>query len=45
MCADRLPERSEVTIYHVVSEALKNAAAHADASVVHVHLTVEDATI
>jgi signal transduction histidine kinase len=46
MCADRhLPERSEVTAYHVVSEALTNAAKHADASIVHVDLSVNDATI
>jgi signal transduction histidine kinase len=46
MCADRhLAERSEVTAYHVVSEALTNAARHADASVVHVDLSVKDATI
>jgi signal transduction histidine kinase len=46
MCADRhLAERSEVTAYHVVSEALTNAAKHADASVVHVDLSVQDATI
>jgi signal transduction histidine kinase len=34
-----------VTAYHVVSEALTNAAKHADASVVHVDLTAEDAAI
>jgi signal transduction histidine kinase len=46
MHADRhLPERFEVTAYHVVSEALTNAAEHADASMVHVDLTVRDATI
>ncbi|GAA4482132.1 hypothetical protein GCM10023191_002000 [Actinoallomurus oryzae] len=46
MCADRqLAERSEVTAYHAVSEALTNAAKHADASVVHVDLSVKDATI
>jgi signal transduction histidine kinase len=46
MCADRhLTERSEVTAYHVVSEALTNAARHADASVVHVDLSVKNATI
>jgi signal transduction histidine kinase len=46
MCADRhLAERYEVTAYHVVSEALTNAAKHADASVVHVDLSVKDATI
>jgi signal transduction histidine kinase len=46
MRADRrLPERYEVTAYHVVSEALTNAAKHANASAVHVDLTVKDATI
>jgi signal transduction histidine kinase len=46
ICADRpRMERSEVTAYHVVSEALTNAARHADASVVHVDLSVKDATI
>jgi signal transduction histidine kinase len=45
ICTDRLAERFEVTAYHVVSEALTNAAKHADASVVHVDLVVEDATI
>ncbi|HEY0541393.1 MAG TPA: ATP-binding protein, partial [Actinoallomurus sp.] len=42
---DRLAERFEVTAYRIVSEALTNAAKHADASVVHVDLAVEDATI
>jgi signal transduction histidine kinase len=42
---EHLPERSEVTAYHVVSEALTNAAKHAEASVVHVDLDVEDSTI
>jgi signal transduction histidine kinase len=37
----RLPERVEVTAYHVVSEALTNAAKHANASAMHV--TVEAA--
>jgi signal transduction histidine kinase len=46
ICADRhLAERSEVTAYQVVSEALTNAARHADASVVQVDLSVKDATI
>jgi signal transduction histidine kinase len=45
MCADgHLAERSEVTAYHVVSEALTNATKHADASVVHVDLSVKDAS-
>jgi signal transduction histidine kinase len=37
-----LPERFEVTLYHVVAEALTNAGKHADASVVRLDLTVED---
>jgi signal transduction histidine kinase len=41
----RLAERYEVTAHHVVSEALTNAAKHADASMVHVDLTVDNATI
>jgi signal transduction histidine kinase len=46
MCADRhMAKRSEMTTYHVVSEALTNAARHADASVVHVDLSVKDAAI
>ena len=32
----RLPERLEVTTYYVISEALANAAKHADASAVHI---------
>lgn len=43
--ADQLSERTEVTAYHVVSEALSNAAEHADASMVYVDLRVEDATV
>lgn len=38
----RLPERFDVTVYYVVSEALLNAAKHAQASLVHVDLTVND---
>jgi signal transduction histidine kinase len=45
VCADRLAERYEVTTHHMVSEALTNAAKHADASTVHVDLTVEHAAI
>ena len=45
LCAARLPERYEVTAYRVVSEALTNAAKHSNASVVHIELTVQDATI
>ena len=40
----RLPERVEVAVYYVVSEALTNAAKHAHASVVNVEVeTVEGA--
>jgi signal transduction histidine kinase len=46
VCADgHLTERFEATAYHVVSEALTNASEHADASLVHVDLMIEDATI
>lgn len=45
VCAGRFGERSEVTAYHVVSEALGNAAKHAGASVVHVDVTVGDSCI
>jgi signal transduction histidine kinase len=46
MCADRhMAERSEMTAYHVVSEALTNAARHADTSVLHVDLSVKNAAI
>jgi GAF domain-containing protein len=41
----RLPEPVEVAAYYVVSEALTNAAKHAQASVVHVELDVSDATM
>jgi signal transduction histidine kinase len=39
----RLPEHVEVAAYYVVSEALTNAAKHAQASVVHVELDTHDA--
>jgi signal transduction histidine kinase len=45
VCADRLPECYEITVYHVVAEALTNAAEHADASVVHVGVSIDGATI
>ncbi|GII58401.1 hypothetical protein Pth03_67900 [Planotetraspora thailandica] len=38
----RLPERVEVTTYYIVSEALANVAKHAQASVAHVDLAIED---
>jgi signal transduction histidine kinase len=42
--SSRLPERVEVAAYYVVSEALTNAAKHAQASVVNVEVSVaEDA--
>jgi signal transduction histidine kinase len=40
---DRLPERVEVTAYYIVSEALTNAAKHANATVVHVGVDVDTA--
>jgi signal transduction histidine kinase len=39
---DRLPERAEVAAYYVVSEALTNAAKHAEASAVQVAARVDD---
>ena len=42
---DRLPERVEVTAYYLVSEALTNAAKHADATVVHVDVDATRSTI
>jgi signal transduction histidine kinase len=41
--AQRLPEPVEVAAYYVVSEALTNAAKHAQASVVTVELRIHDA--
>jgi signal transduction histidine kinase len=43
--ARQLPEPVEVAAYYVVSEALSNAAKHANASVVHVELDAEGATL
>jgi signal transduction histidine kinase len=43
--ARRLPEQIEVAAYYAVSEALTNAAKHAHASVVHVGLGGDDATV
>ena len=46
LCTDRrLPGQVEVAAYYAVSEALANAAKHADASAVHVELAVPDATL
>jgi signal transduction histidine kinase len=41
----RLPEPIEVATYYVVSEALTNAAKHAQASVVHVDLDTRSSTL
>jgi len=41
----RLPEPIEVAAYYVVSEALTNAAKHAEASVVEVDLEVDDGAL
>jgi signal transduction histidine kinase len=41
----RLPEPVEVAAYYVVSEALANAAKHAQASVVKVELRTHDARL
>jgi signal transduction histidine kinase len=41
----RLPERVEVAAYYVVSEALTNAAKHAQASVVHVDAEATDGVL
>ena len=41
----RLPQPLEVAAYYVVSEALTNAVKHANATVVHVSLSVKDTTL
>jgi signal transduction histidine kinase len=41
----RLPERVEVAVYYVTSEALTNAVKHAHASVIHIDLHVDGATV
>jgi signal transduction histidine kinase len=41
----RLPDAIEVAAYYVISEALTNAAKHADASRVQIDLHVEDGTL
>ncbi|WP_329235823.1 histidine kinase [Actinoallomurus sp. NBC_01490] len=41
----RLPERVEVSIYYVVSEALTNAAKHANATAIRVDLSVEETVV
>ncbi len=41
----RLPERIEVTVYYVVSEALTNAAKHSKASAVQVAFAVTDGDV
>lgn len=40
-----LPEHLEVTVYYIVSEALKNIAKHAEASVAHVDLTTDQTLV
>jgi signal transduction histidine kinase len=42
---ERLPERVEVAAYYVVSEALTNAAKHAQASVVRVGVQADDGCV
>jgi signal transduction histidine kinase len=44
-CECRLPDGIEVAAYYVVSEALTNAAKHADASLVQIELDVEEGTL
>ncbi|GAA1579516.1 hypothetical protein GCM10009789_36580 [Kribbella sancticallisti] len=42
---ERLPERIEVTAYYVLSEALANAAKHANASVIRASVQIHDRTL
>jgi signal transduction histidine kinase len=42
---ERLPQEVEVAAYYAVSEALTNAAKHANASVAHVNLELSDGTL
>jgi signal transduction histidine kinase len=41
----RLPESAEVALYYVVAEALTNAAKHAQASLVWLHLKIEGSNV
>lgn len=41
----QLPERVEVAVYYIVTEALTNATKHANASVVRISVVPEDATV
>ena len=41
----RLPQPVEAAAYYIVSEALTNAAKHANATVVHVDLDIKDTTL
>jgi signal transduction histidine kinase len=41
----RLPERIEVTLYYVVSEALTNVLKHSHASIVHIDLSMNEEAI
>jgi signal transduction histidine kinase len=43
--SERLPQEVEAAAYYAVSEALTNAAKHANASVAHVELAVNDGTL
>jgi signal transduction histidine kinase len=38
----RLPDRVEVAAYYIISEALTNSAKHAQASVIHINLTIDE---